>query len=189
MLMAHGAYAQGTANPPPVEMQNTGTPGQAAAIRTMKATAKVTAVDVANRTVTLKTKKGQPETFSVGPQVTRLNEVAVGDTVVVDYTEGLMLELQPPGAEAVAPQAVAVSDRNAKEQAPGVAAAAGVKATVTVTAVDMQNRHVVFQGPNGNVYQVAAGPNIHLDKLKVGDKLLATYVQAVAVSLEKPSKQ
>ena len=188
-LIAHGAFAQGSATPPAMEMQNTGTPGQASATRTMKATAKVTAVDVANRTVTLKTSKGEPETFSVGPQVTRLNEVAVGDTVVAEYKQGLMLEFQPAGAEAVAPHAVAVSDKNTKDQAPGAAAAAGVRSTVTVTAIDMKKRHVSFQGPNGNVYRVTAGSTVHLEKLKVGDKLLATYVEAVAVSLEKPTKK
>ncbi len=78
-------------------------------------------------------------------------------------------------------------DRNAADQAPGGVAAAGVRATVTVTAIDTKNRVVVFQGPGGNVYQVKAGPKIQLEKLKVGDKLLATYVEAVAVTLEKPA--
>jgi hypothetical protein len=45
----------------------------------------------------------------------------------------------------------------------------------------------VFQGPRGEYHQVKAGPKVQLEKLKVGDKLLATYVQAVAVALEKPA--
>jgi hypothetical protein len=73
-----------------------------------------------------------------------------------------------------------------KDQAPGAVAAAGVQATVTVTAIDQGTRLVSFQGPGGNVYQVKAGPKIQLEKLKVGDRLLATYVEAVALKLEKP---
>jgi hypothetical protein len=196
-LLAQGARAQGSppaGSPPagqqqPVEVQNTGTPGQAAAVRTQKVTAKVTAVDQANRTVTLQAKGGQPQTFTVGPEVKRLNEVAVGDSVVVEYQEGLMLQYQPAGSGDVAPTAVVAEQRAGQDQAPGGAKGAGVQATVTVTAIDMKNRVVVFQGPAGNVYQVKAGPNIHLEKLKVGDKLLATYVQAVAVNLKKAAKK
>ena len=33
-----------------------------------------------------------------------------------------------------------------------------------------------------------AGPNVHLDRAKVGDKFLATYVESVAVSVEKAKK-
>lgn len=190
-LLAAGAHAQGTApaNTQPVEVKSTGTPGQAAAVRTQKVTAKVTAVDVANRTVTLQAPGGKPQTFSVGPEVKRLNEVAVGDSVTVEYQEGLMLEYQPASTADVPPTAVVAKERAGSDQAPGGAVGAGVQATVTVTAIDMQNRMVVFQGPAGNVYQVKAGPKIHLEKLKVGDKLLATYVQAVAVSLEKAAKK
>jgi hypothetical protein len=197
--MALGAYAQGTPpasppaapptnTPPPLEMKNTGTPGQAEAVRTKKVTAKVTAVDAANRTVTLQVKGHKPETYSVGPEVRRFNEVAVGDSVIVEYQEGLMLELQPAGAAPVEPQAAVTGGRAGSDQAPGAAAAGGVRATVTVTAIDMKHRIVVFRGPAGNLYEVKAGPNIHLEKLKVGDNLLATYVQAVAVSLEKATK-
>jgi hypothetical protein len=36
---------------------------------------------------------------------------------------------------------------------------------------------------------VKAGPKVQLEKLKVGDKLLATYVEAVAIKLEKAKKK
>ena len=171
------------------EMKATGTPGQATATRKLKLTAKVTAIDAATRTVTLKGKDGKTGTFKVGPQVQRFGEIAVGDTVAIEYEEGLALEFQPAGTAPVAPEAVVVGDRAGADQAPGAVAAAGVRATVTVTAIDTKNRVVVFQGPGGNVYQVKAGPKIQLEKLKVGDNLLATYVEAVAVTLEKPSKK
>jgi hypothetical protein len=188
-LIAQGGFAQSTTAEPLMEMKNTGTPGQALAMRSMTITATVKAVDVANRTVTLQRTGREAQTFRVGPEVTRLNEVAVGDTVVVDYQEGLMLELQAAGAEPVSPQGVAVAERNASSQAPGGSASAGVRGTVTVTAIDMTARTVVFRRPNGDLYQVRAGPNIHLEKLKVGDKLTATYVQAVAINLSKPPKK
>jgi hypothetical protein len=193
LVLASGASAQAPAAapaaPPPVEMKATGTPGKAEARATAHVTATIKAIDVAGRTVTLQNKAGESQTFKVGPEVKRLDEFAVGDQISIDYEQGLALEFQPPGSENVPPTAIATGARADKDQAPGATAAAGVRATVTVTAVDLPKRLVSFQGPGGNTYQVKAGPKIQIEKLKVGDKLLATYVEAVAVKLEKPNKK
>jgi hypothetical protein len=184
------AYAQTptAADKGPVEVKATGTPGQATAVRTIRITATIKALDVAGRTVTLQTKEGETKTFKVGPGIKRLDEFAVGDVIVIDYQQGLALEFQPAGTATVPATAGAVAGRNTADQAPGGAAAAGVQATVTVTAIDTAKRLVSFQGPGGNIYQVKAGPKIKLEKLKVGDRLLATYVESVAIQLEKPKK-
>ena len=173
----------------PVEVDNTGTPGKATAKRTATATATITAIDAAARTVTLKAKSGESQTFKVGPDVKRFDEFAVGDAIKVTYEQGLALEFQPAGAENVPVTAIATGGRAEKDQAPGAAVAAGVRGTVTVTKIDNAKRLVSFTGPGGNVYQVKAGPKVQLEKLKVGDKLLATYVEAVAVKLEKAKKK
>jgi hypothetical protein len=177
------------AAPAPVEVDNTGTPGKATARRTAKATATITAIDATTRTVTLKAKSGETQTFKVGPEVKRFDEFAVGDVIKIEYEQGLALEFQPAGSENVPVTAVATGGRAEKDQAPGAAAAAGVQGTVTVTAIDSAKRLVSFMGPGGNVYQVKAGPKVKLEKLKVGDKLLATYVEAVAIKLEKAKKK
>jgi hypothetical protein len=169
----------------PVEVKPTGKPGQAGAARAVKLTATVKAVDAATRTLTLEGKDGQTQTVKVGPEVKRFAEIAAGDTIAIQLEQGLLLEYQPAGAADVQPTVEAAGGRAAADQAPAAAAAAGVQATVTVTAIDLPNRVVVFQGPGGNVYQVKAGPKVQLEKLKVGDKLLATYAEAVAIKLEK----
>jgi hypothetical protein len=191
LLIAAGAHAQSPApaGKEPVEVKASGTPGKATAKRTAQVTATIKAIDVAGRTVTLQNKAGETQTFKVGPEVKRFAEFAVGDVIVIDYEQGLALEFQPAGSETVPPTAVATGGRAGKDEAPGAAAAAGLQATVTVTAIDSAKRLVSFQGPGGNVYQVKAGPKIQLEKLKVGDRLLATYVEAVAIKLEKPKKK
>ncbi len=171
--------------PGTVEMKATGIPGQAAASRLATATATVVAVDLASRTITLQRKSGETHTYRVGPDVPRLAEFAVGDVIRVDYEQGLALEFQPPGTAAVPMESGVTSGRADRDQLPGGVASAGVQGTVTVTAIDAAGRLVSFQGPGGKVYQVKAGPTIQLEKLKVGDRLLATYVETVAVRLEK----
>jgi len=179
-LAAQGALAEA-----PLEVKNTGVPGIAEGSRLVKITAAVTAVNKETRELTLKHKDGQTETLKVGPNVKRFDEVAAGDTLVVEYEQGLALEFQMPGEKAQPLDAAVVGGRAGKDAAPGGAVAAAVTGTVKVTAIDLKNRVVVFQGPQGNLHQVKAGKNVQLDRLKVGDQLFATYTEAVAVKLEK----
>lgn len=174
---------------PPVEVKPGATPGKATASRSMRVTATVYAVDPASRIVTLQNDMGGIETMKVGPAVKRLEDFAVGDTVVVDYEQGLALEFQPAGSEWIPPTPVATEPPGGKDQGPGAAASSGMKATVTITAIDARKRLVSIQGPGGNVFKVKAGPTVKLEKLKVGDRLLATYVEAVAIKLEKARKK
>jgi hypothetical protein len=183
------APAATPAAPGPVEVDNTGTPGKAGVKRTAKATATITAIDLAARTVTLKNKAGETETLKVGPEVKRFEEFAVGDVIQVEYEQALALEFQPAGSENVPMTAVATGGRAEKDQAPGAVAAAGDRGTVTVTKIDAAKRVVSLTGPGGNVFLVKAGPKVQLEKLKVGDRILATYVEAVAIKLEKAKKK
>ena len=171
--------------PGTVEMKATGVPGKAEASRLATMTDTITAIDVNRRIITLQGRSGQTQTFKVGPEVTRLAEFAVGDVIKVEYEQGLALEFQPAGSPSVPMESGVTTGRADRNQAPGSVASAGVQGTVTVTAIDPEKRLVSFQGPGGDVYQVKAGPTIQLQKLRVGDRLLATYVETVAIKLEK----
>jgi hypothetical protein len=59
---------------------------------------------------------------------------------------------------------------------------------VTLTAIDLQNRIVVFRGPSGNLYQVKAAPEVKLENAKVGQQFVATYTEAVVVEVEPAEK-
>ncbi|HYB12814.1 MAG TPA: hypothetical protein VEG67_05045 [Myxococcota bacterium] len=188
VLAATGAPAQENApSGGPLEMNSTGTPGKVVGERSHKVTATVKAIDVANREVTLEA-HGKTETVVVGPEVRNLDQVHVGDKVVVKYVQGLMMQLQPPGSAPVEPTAAVAAGRAEPGEKPAGGVVAGIQATVTITAIDMKNRIVVFEGPRGNLYQVKAGPEVHLEKAKVGDKFVATYAEAMAVTVEPAKK-
>jgi hypothetical protein len=171
--------------PGSVEMNVTGKPGKATFSRYATDSATIVGLDLASRTIALKRRSGQTQTIRVGPDVTRLSEFAVGDVIQVGFEQTLELEYQPPGTPAVPMESGVTAGQAGRDQAPGAVASAGVQGTVTVTAIDASARLVSFREPGGNVYQVKAGPTVHLEKLKVGDHLLATYVEAVAVKLVK----
>jgi hypothetical protein len=149
----------------------------------------VKAGEAAKRELTLEGKNGQVQTVKVPPEVKRFDEIAAGDTIAVQLEQGLLLEYQPAGSEVVEPKVEAAAGRAEPGSAPAGAVAAAVQSTVEITAIDLKNRMVVFQGPQGGVYQVKAGPKVQIEKLKVGDKLLATYAEAVAIKLEKAAKK
>lgn len=188
LILLTAVLAAGVQAQEKMEMKATGTPGKVVGERSMTIVATVKAVDVEKRTITLQADKGEPQTFKVGEQVKRLAEIAAGDQVVIQVDQGLLLEAQLPGAEPAAPTGGAVAGRAEPSQPPGGAAVASIQATVTIKAIDMATRLVTFEGPGGNLYQVKAGPKVQLDRAKVGDKFLATYVESVAVSVEKAKK-
>jgi Cu/Ag efflux protein CusF len=61
-----------------------------------QATVTVQAVDLANRTVTVKGPKGNITTLKVGDHVKRLNEVKAGDQIVARYTEAVAISVEKP---------------------------------------------------------------------------------------------
>jgi hypothetical protein len=57
----------------------------------------------------------------------------------------------------------------------------------TVESVDQSTRQVLFRGPEGGLVTVTAGPAVkNLAQLKPGDKVVATYREALAAELAKP---
>ncbi len=172
----------------PVEVLSTGTPGEAAATRVQKLSATVRSVDRAARTVVVEDEGGAAETIKVPAEVRRFDEIAVGDVVRVELEQGLLLQYQPPGAADVAPKVVVAAGRETGAGAPGASAAAGVQATVTIGAIDLEKRLVELRAPSGRTFQVKAGPKLRIERLKAGDRLLATYLEATAVQLEKAAR-
>jgi hypothetical protein len=185
-LLAVACATEKSSGPPPVEVKATGVPGEAMATRTETLTVKVVAVDPYKRKLTVEGKNGDIETIAVGPEVKRLDEIAAGDSIQVQVTEGLLLEYQPAGTAGVAPTAVVAAERAGSDVPPGVAALGGLQATVTIVAIDKGSRVVTFQDADGNKYKVKAESKIPIEKLKIGDRLLATYVATVAIGVQKP---
>jgi hypothetical protein len=189
LLVLLGACATGSSRPmptePPVEVRPTGAPGQAAASRTRTERLEVMAVDPVKRTISLKQPTGEVETMSVGKQVEGLEQVKAGDVLVAQYDEGLVLELQPADTRAVPETTIQVPGRSSADAVAGVGGATGTQATVLVVAVDYVARTVVFELPNGDRRWVKAGKGVQVQNVKLGDRLLATYVQSMVVKLEK----
>jgi len=71
--------------------------------------------------------------------------------------------------------------------APGMALAVQtMRANATVVGLDAATRTVSLKGGSGITYDVIAGPNVrNFDQLKVGDAVMAEYIQALSLELKK----
>ena len=159
-------------------------PGKAAAVRAVKITAQVVAIDKASRTVTLKGPKGGVVDVVAGDEVKNFDQIKVGDFVAVSFLQSLSLELQKTktGAKGITTQGAAVTAKPG--ETPGAAAARQVTAVAKVTAVDKKAKTITLKGPRGNVVALDVQNPDQFKVVKVGDEVLVTYTEAVAISLE-----
>lgn len=156
--------------------------------QTVNATATITGVDKAKRTFTLKDENGKETTITAGPELARFDEFAVGDKVHASYTLGLTADLRPPTEEEKKEPFLAVEGGG---RAPGdartPAAGAGrmFRIVATIEALDRTNQTATLKGPNGNYMTVQVADPALLSKPRIGDTVVVTASESVAVSLEK----
>jgi len=73
----------------------------------------------------------------------------------------------------------------AAEATPVKALGAQVRATGTITNIDMATRHVTIRSAEGEEETFSVGKSVRLERAKVGDQVQLDYSVAVAVSLRK----
>jgi hypothetical protein len=147
----------------------------------------VNSIDRDQRIVTLKDKAGNQVELTVSDQVRRFDEIDLGDTVLLEYWTFLKAEFRSPTEEEKeSPIAVLAAAGKAPEGVdPAAAVGAIVKAVVTVVAIDRDGREATIQGPRGAVVVLPVLDDAVLNNLKVGERVIMTYAEAVAVSLVK----
>ena len=72
----------------------------------------------------------------------------------------------------------------------GIGSSQTITARAKVQAIDLAAREVTLVGPEGNVFTVHAGDAVrNLDKVKVGDTVVATYYASIVLVLSAPGTQ
>jgi Cu/Ag efflux protein CusF len=158
--------------------------GKLGAARLVEVKAKVEAIDLETRQVTLRHDDGELETLVVSEEAKNLPQVKVGDTVTMGYYESLTVALNKvEGAQ------TALSEKTSEQRAelgqlPGGVKTKEVAVVAKVTAIDAAESVVTLTGPRGNSVELEVAPEV-LAKVKVGDHVNAVYTQAVAVSVTR----
>jgi hypothetical protein len=154
-----------------------------------EARATVTAIDLPQRLVTLKDKQGRETVVEVSDRVKRLNEVQVGDQVVVSYTEAIAWQVKPAGQGTPGVTTQESVSRAKASEAPAGTVGRTVTVTTTITAIDLANGTVTLTGPGGRSETIKARDPANLKKVKVGDLVDITYTEAVAVAIQRVDKK
>lgn len=157
----------------------------------LTATFTVKAMDLKNRLVTLKGKDGKPFTIYVGEEARNLPQVKVGDRVTVKYYEAVALKINRDTTGGITKKTESLSGNRAElGQKPGGSVRNTVEIIANILAIDPKTRKITFQGPERTLV-VKAPADKDLSKLDVGDQVLLTYVEELAITVEpaKPVKR
>ncbi len=170
-LFVTGAIGQETAKPeaerPTVRTERVGT---------MVGT--VQAIDLEKRMVTVKGgPKGEEIDIKVDEKVKNLSSLKVGDKVKLQYYASVAYRIAKPGEVTEPVETVEVKRMTGQ--------ARQVTVTATLHDIDKNTNNIVLKGPGGNLIGVKVKDPSKLENVKVGDQLVITYTEALAVSVEK----
>lgn len=152
--------------------------------------ATITAIDKGARTVTLTGEHGEKRTVDVPRSVKAFDKIKVGQKVEVAYYESMAVALDKPGAGEPAPNRAHREETSnlpaTAEHGPGRLRVRQVTVTAQVVSVDVAQRKVTLEGPDGNSHTITVeDPALQqkLPTIQPGDKVNVTYTEAVAASL------
>jgi len=149
--------------------------------------ATVVKVDLDTRIVTLKDAEGDVLDFAVPREAVNLPQVKPGDIVTVKYLEAVAVEVIKPGKSAAAGERTTIS-RSKPGEMPGGVITHEKAVTATVKAIDKQSGTISLAGTSGKTVKVKVHDPANLDLVKVGDELLINYIEARAISVQRPEK-
>lgn len=150
-------------------------------------TAKIEAVDQANRLVTLKGPMGKVVTLKVGPEVKNLPQVKAGDELVVKYAEAVSVKLEKnvEGRSATTTTTGPVSAPAGSLPKGGMAQQTTIVANVQ--SVDAKKQEVLLEGPGGRFVEVKVKDPAVFASIKPNDKVSVTYTEAIVMEVVAPA--
>ena len=160
-------------------------PGAAQAMQSTKTSATVSAIDPANRVISLKRADGRIVDVRAGEEVKNFDKIKVGDKVTAEYKQALALELKkgPAGAAKRIESPPTVS-RTPGDPDPGATIGAAVTVVADVVAVNRKTQSVRLRGPEGKLVDLSVPDPEQLKLVKKGDQVQAVYTEALALKVE-----
>ncbi len=145
----------------------------------------VEAIDHETRVVTVRKADGEEITFTASTEARNLDQVSVGDILIAEYVETISVEVMAnEGFEPEAIEAVAMA-RTEKGEMPGVAAMAANVVISTVEEINLEANTFKLKGPDGVVTEYVARNPENLKRSAVGDLVVITVTEAIAITVEK----
>jgi Cu/Ag efflux protein CusF len=156
------------------------------ASKSVTGTATIQAIDSTRRMITLRFKDGQEDSFEVGKEVQRFNELKVGDTVKMTYTESVVVLLRKPGDPPITDaQAANAATTRGTGALPSATMAAQERVTVTVKAIDPATQAITVTTKDGRTVTRKVDDKKFIDGLKAGQTIDIVYTRALVTAIER----
>jgi hypothetical protein len=167
---------------------NTDKPSMSAT-ETAQITALVEAINHETREVTLRGPQGNTVSFVASEEARNLGQVSVGDIVVAEYTQSVTIDVVAGDGSAPGAGEFEVAGRTEEGQMPGVAAMNTVVIQASVEEINLEANTFKLKGPSGEIKEYTARNPENLKKAEVGDNVIITLTEAVALSVEKTAQE
>ena len=157
--------------------------------QTVIVTAQVEAINHETREVTLLGPEGKSVSFVASEDARNLKQVEVGDIVVAEYVQTMSIEVfANDGYEPNAGNLV-VAGRSEEGEMPALTAIDATVVTATLEEINLENNTFKLKGPTGVIQEYEAMDPENLTKVLIGDLVVITYTEAVALSVEKTTAE
>jgi hypothetical protein len=157
--------------------------------QTVVITAVVEALNLETRDVTLRGPEGNTISFVASEEARNLGQVSVGDIVTVEYVESISIEVFAGDGSEPGAGGLTVAGRSEKGEMPAGAVMDAVVITATVEEINLEANTFKLKGPSGEIKEYTARDPENLKKSAVGDIVVITMTEAIALSVEKTTKE
>jgi len=155
--------------------------------QTVKLTATVEAINLATREVTLRGPEGRTVTIVASEEARNLDQVSVGDVLNIEYEQSLSIEVFAAENAAAGAGGLSAVTRSEKGEMPALAAIDATVVTAVVEEINLEANTFKLKGPSGEVREFEARDPENLRKAAVGDIVVITYTEGIALNVEKTS--
>jgi hypothetical protein len=155
------------------------------ASQSMTVSAEVTAIDHETRVVSVRKDDGEEITFTASEEARNLGQVSVGDMLLAEYVETVSIQVM--ANEGMEPDVAAASAmaRTKEGEMPGFAAMDATVITATVEEINIEANTFKLKGVDGTVNEYVARNPENLKRAEVGDLVVITLSEAIAIAVEK----
>ena len=150
--------------------------------QTVKIVTRVEAIDYETKLVTLKGPEGNLKTIKA-EKTPNLEEVEVGDQVNIEYTQNLSIEVVDGQGAQPGQGVMSASAVNTPDESPGGMEMTTTVTTATVEEIDLETNTFKLKLPSGEIQGFEAVNPENLKAASVGDLVVATHTEAVAIYL------
>jgi len=167
-------------------------PGKAKAVWTARISAEIVAIDRETRSLTLKGSQGNTVNVVAGDEIKNFDQIKLGDSVMVRYTEALALELRKTKTNDVDMTVREGSSQAKPGERPSMVAGREVAVVAEVVDVNPQKSTISLKGPRGDIVELGVQNPDQFKVVKKGDQVDVRYTKAIALSVEpaaEPAKK